>query len=354
MTWWDRWLEEVTAFRFEDPLWLLALLLLPVLALLRGKTGQTAAVRFPSIALAKQVAAFVRSRPGRFFLPLRLFGLLFLILALARPQLGTGSTRIDASGIDIVLAIDVSSSMLALDFDQEQFELTRLDAVKEVVAEFVRERSNDRLGLVAFAGNPYLVSPLTLNHGWLDKNLERLRVGLIEDGTAIGSALAMSVNRLRNLEDADSRVVILLTDGVNNRGDITPVAAAEAARAYGTKVYTIAAGEGGTVPTLVFDPRTGDVARNRRGQRIVRTQPSPVDVETLQEIARITGGRFFQAGDQEGLREIYREIDELEKSEVTLNVSTLYRDIFFLPALAGLLLIGLEQVLRYTKYRRVP
>lgn len=339
-------------FQFAAPNFLWLLLLVPLVAMLRGGKGRTAAVRFPATALARQIASFVRSRPGRFMFSLRLLVLALLILALARPQLGNRTSEIEASGIDIVLALDLSGSMWAHDFELQGKMADRLSAAKEEVEKFILDRPNDRIGLIAFANQPYMISPLTLNHGWLLQNLDRLRIGLIEDGTAIGTALAVSVNRLRRLT-AKSRVIILLTDGANNSGKISPIAAAEAAAAYNIKVYTIGVGREGDVPYPLVD-QEGNVVLDRQGRKRIQYLPSDLDEETLMEIAQKTDGQFFRATDTRSLQKIYKEIDQLEKSDVKMKYRDDFNDIFMWPALAGLLLLGAEQLLTNTRYRRLP
>ena len=331
--------------RFADPwaLWLLATL--PLLAWLRGRVGPAPAVVFPSADLVREAAREVApSHPGRLRGALRLGALGLLILALARPQQGLGTADVEASGIDIVLAIDVSGSMAALDFQSEGKPGSRLDAVKKVVEDFVAGRPNDRLGLVAFAGRPYLVSPLTLDHDWLVRGLERLRIGLVEDGTAIGSGIASSVNRLRDRR-AKSRVVILLTDGVNNSGKVSPLTAADAARALGVRVYTIGAGTRGEAPMPIVD-RFGR-------QRIVMT-PVDVDEETLQKVAETTGAKFFRATDTDSLRRIYEEIDQLEKTTETMKHFEEYRELFPWVILGALSLLCLEALRAAGARRGLP
>lgn len=342
-------------FLFADPYYLWLLLVLPLLALLRGRIGKAAAVRFSSTGILARIARGRKHRAGAFLFSLYLLALACLITALARPQIGRGQQSVEASGIDIVLVVDVSLSMLGLDFTIDDRRDTRLEAVKVVIADFIEKRPYDRIALVAFAGEPYLVSPLTLNHDWLLQNLERLRVGLIrETGTAIGSAIGMSVNRLRNLEDAESRVMILLTDGKNTAGQISPVAAAEAAAAFDTKIYTIAAGSN----DRVLVPRMGrdyQIFRNAEGEPIAQGYAEfPVDEETLQEVATLTSGKFYRATDTERLKAIYDEIDNLEKTEVELQQFSRYEELYAWPLALGFLLFGLEQILAYTRFRRLP
>ena len=219
-------------FQFQNPEYFFLLLLLPIIAWWAGRMGPEAAMRFSSTSLVKAVSRSRRSLPGRFLIGLRILALVALITALARPQMGKMNDTTDADGIDIVVTLDLSGSMRALDLSTQKNIVTRLDAAKKVVREFIEKRPYDRIGLVAFAADAYVVSPLTLNHDWLKKNLDRLELGEIDGaGTAIGTALGASVNRLRDHE-ARSHIVILLTDGENNAGQITPIGAAEAAKSW--------------------------------------------------------------------------------------------------------------------------
>jgi Ca-activated chloride channel family protein len=216
--------------------------------------------------------------------------------------------------------------------------------VKTVVQRFIAERPNDRIGMVAFAGRPYLVSPLTLDHDWLIKNLDRVRIGLVEDGTAIGSAIASSVNRLRD-QAAKSKVVILLTDGVNNAGKVSPLTAADAAAALGIRVYTIGAGTKGEAPMPVRD-QLGN-------ERIVMAQVD-VDEETLGQVAKTTGAAFFRATDTDSLKQIYAQIDQLEKTTATLKKFDRYRELYPFVVAAALAVLALEVALAETRLRRLP
>lgn len=330
--------------RFLNPdlLWLLALAVVPWIA--RGRVGRSAALLYPSAELVRPLGHTNVSRAGLALALLRSLVVALVVVALARPQQGLGAAEVETSGIDILLAIDVSGSMKALDFELDGKQVSRLEAVRAVVGEFVEARQGDRIGLVAFAGRPYLVSPLTLDHDWLLQNLERLQTGLVEDGTAIGSALAAGTNRLRDRE-AKSRIVILLTDGVNNAGKISPLMAADAARALGLKAYTILAGRGGEVPVPVTD---------RFGRQRVVTMRVDVDEDTLAEMAEITGGRFFRATDTDSLTEIYSEIDAMEKTTATLQKFERYRELYPWVLLAALALLAGERLLDETRFRRLP
>ena len=261
-----------------------------------------------------------------------------------KPQLGQGHTEVQTSGVDLMLALDVSGSMEALDFNLGNQPASRVEVVKSVVAKFIDARPNDRIGMVAFAGAPYLVSPLTLDHDWLKQNLERVRVGLIEDSTAIGSAITTCVNRLRD-QPSKSKVLVLLTDGMNNAGKVSPQTAAEAARAMGVKVYTIAAGSQGEAPMPVKD-QFGN-------QRIVMAKVD-VDEETLKKIADETGGKFYRATDTDSLKKIYASIDRMEKTTYQAKKFENYHELFALAVVPGLLLLGMTLGLEQTRFRRLP
>jgi len=332
-------------FDFQYP-WLLTLLALPfILALLKGGKGHSGSIRFSSTRLLGADASIRRSRPLGWLTALRILALLLMIIALARPRLGEGYTDIESSGVDIILVVDASDSMRALDFKIKGTETDRITVVKKVVKDFVDKRPNDRMGLVAFATEPYLVSPLTLNHDWLQKSVDRLEIGVIpENATAIGSALVMGVNRLKNL-DAKTKIVILLTDGENNAGEISPEIAAEAAAALGVKVYTIGAGKEGRVKYPLKD---------RRGRTYYREFISHIDEATLNKMAETTGGKFYRAQSTQDLESIYEDIDQLEKTEVKLRNYTTYQELFLWPLIAGLAILLLEQLLASTRLRSLP
>jgi len=345
----------VSTFSFHNPEFLWLLLLLPLVALLKGRTGKPSSLIFSSVAIAAHVSGKARSRAGAFLLFVRLAVLGLLVVGLARPQLGRGYSEVEASGIDIALVVDLSGSMAALDFSSQTQARTRLDAVKEVLEDFIEKRPNDRIGLVAFAVNPYLVSPLTLNHDWLQRNLDRLELGLIDGNrTAIGTAIGTSVNRLRELPDAKSRVIILLTDGENNAGSVNPITAAETARAFRTKIYTIMVGSKGKVPVAALDA-SGRVARDGYGRMQMAGYAQSDDDDTeLREIARLTDGKFYRAGNPQELAAIYDDIDRLEKTTAKLRHFSTYEELFYWPALLALALLGLETFLSATRWRRLP
>jgi len=331
-------------FSFLHPYLLLLLLLLPLLAWIRGKGGRSAALRFSSVEVLKQMGKIRRHAPGRLLNALRLFALACFIIALARPRIGNEQTEIQASGIDIMLAVDVSGSMNAMDFKIDGQRVDRLTAVKDVVAKFIKERPNDRIGIIAFAGKPFLMSPLTLDHDWLLQRLNDIELGQIQDGTAIGSATASAVKRLSK-QKAKSKILILLTDGMNNAGAASPEVAGEAAKSLGVKIYAIGAGTKGYAPFPVKDfwGRT-------RLQRV----KVDIDEKTLKHISETTGGQYFRATDTDSLKKIYAVINKLEKTKRTVRHFSNYREIFLYPLIAGLILLGLEILLASTRYRRMP
>ncbi len=326
-------------FLYPQLLWLL--LLLPLLALLKGKRGPAPALLFSTLSVLSHLAEGRKIQPGRLLVALRLLALALLIVALARPQLGNTTTEIEASGIDILLAVDVSGSMEALDFTLQGKAVNRLIVVKSVIQQFVEQRPNDRIGLLAFGGRPYLASPLTLDHDWLFKRLAALSIGMVEDGTAIGSAIGVGVSRLQDAE-AKSRILILLTDGMNNAGTVPPIVAAEAAQTLGIKVYTIGAGTKGEAAMPVVD------AFGRK--RLMRTRVD-IDDETLGQVAEMTGARYFRATDTPSLAKVYEEINQMEKTTRTIKKFENYRELFSWLVMAALLLLGLEAALRE---RRIP
>lgn len=344
-----------TNFQFQYP-WLLGLLaLLPVYALLRGRIGKLAALRFPSADIARAAGASARAAAGRLLLFLRLLVVALCIVALAGPRFANDHTETQASGIDIMLVLDLSWSMMAQDMSGANERVSRFDIASEVLEDFVRKRPSDRLGLIVFSAVPYLASPLTLNHDWLIDNLHRLHVGLIRDlGTAIGDATAAGAKRLKGIKDSKSRIMIVLTDGDNNRGDIDPVPAAQLAAALGIKVYTIGIGIEAPCTLPLFEPATGKLKLDPQGNTIPGLVLQPANYEVLGKMATLSKGKFFRATNHQELRRIYGEIDRLEKSEVKLRRFTTYRPLFQWPLLAAFGLLSLELVLANTRWRRVP
>lgn len=332
------------SFQFVHPEFLFLLLLLPVLAIWKGRWGRPAAVRMPSTDDAIHVGARTRSTVGGLLMFLGLLAFVLLILALARPRHGKGTSEIEASGIDILLTLDVSGSMEALDFKLEGETVNRLEAVKSVVGKFVGQRPNDKIGLLAFAGYPYLVSPLTMDKQFIAKRLADVKMHQVEDGTAIGSAIASSVGHLRN-STAKSRIVILLTDGVNNAGAVNPLTAAEAAKALGIKIYTIGTGTQGEAPMPV---------RDAFGRTQLRNVKVEIDEEAMRGVAAATGGQYFRATDTSSLGKIYESINQLEKTTRKLKKYQRYDELYLWFLAPGLGLLLLELVLSQTRYRRLP
>jgi Ca-activated chloride channel family protein len=328
-------------FRFEDPLMLGLLALIPVLIFVhrRWEARRSATLRFSALEAARETGLARGKWVVRIPTILRLLVLTTVVVALARPQTGITSESVQTEGIDIVMAMDVSSSMLA-----EDLEPNRLEAAKQVAAEFARGRRNDRIGLIAFAGQAYTQAPLTLDYGVITGLLGELEVGMIEDGTAVGMGLATAVKRLQ-ASDAESKVVVLLTDGRNNRGEIGPTTAAQMAQALGIRVYTIGAGTQGTARVPVDDPF--------QGRRYVSIRVD-LDEPTLKEMAEITGGRYFRATDRESLEAVYAEIDALETTEIQVENFTRYGERFPPVLGAGLLLLLLEIGLGQTVLRKLP
>ncbi len=332
-------------FSFAQPWWLLALLIVPLVAWLQAGRGPAPAIRFSQVA---PLRGFARVRkagaggPGAFVF---CAALTCLVIALARPRLGKTQDTIESSGVDILLELDVSTSMLAEDFKLGNDRANRLEVVKDVTKRFIEGRPNDRIGIIAFAGRPYLVSPLTLDHDWLLKNLERLRTGLVEDGTSIGSALASAANRLKG-KQSKSKIIVLLTDGDENITTVPPATAAEAAKTLGIKIYTIAAGTNGIAPY--------PAGRDFFGNKVYRNIQVKVEEGQLRKVAEIGGGKFFVAMETNALNNIFSEIDKLEKTEVKLKRKTDWKDIFEWFVGAGAVLAAVHAVLSQTLWRTVP
>jgi Ca-activated chloride channel family protein len=329
---------------FLQPEWLWLLAVLPLILVWRGRKGRVAAIEFSNLGVAKTIARSTRSRIGRWLWLLPIVAGALMVMGLARPQLVHGRTQVTANGIDIMLGLDVSGSMQALDFKLDGKRVNRIDVVKSVVSKFVDERPDDRIGVVAFAGAPYLISPLTLDHDWLQQNLDRVNVAGADDGTAIGSAIATSVNRLR-ASSAKSKIVILLTDGMNNAGKLSPMAAAEAAKALGVKIYTIAVGVRGEAPVPV---------RDRFGNTELVMAKVDVDEKTLQAVSALTGGEFYRATDTASLKEIYEQINRLEKTAQVAQRFEHHQELYGWALFPAIALLGLGFGLENTRFRRLP
>lgn len=326
---------------FASPyyLWLLTLLV-PIIAYYVWRTLQGgAAIQISTIRGVKGAPRTVRYYLRHLPFVLRVGAFALLIVALARPQNVEQNVSTSTEGIDIMLSIDVSGSMLARDFTPD-----RITAAKEVAGSFISDRYGDRIGLVVFAGEAFTQSPLTTDQSTLQTLLARIRSGLIEDGTAIGNGLATAINRLRE-SDAKSKVIILLTDGVNNRGEITPLTAAEIAKAQGIRVYTIGVGTMGMAPYPAID---------MFGQLTFVNQKVEIDEKTLTAMAEMTGGKYFRATDKAKLQAIYDEINQLEKSKVEVTERVSYHELFLEWVLVALGLLLAEFLLSNLVLKRIP
>ena len=341
--------------QFQYP-WVLALLaLLPLYAFWRGREGRYSAIRFPSADLARAAADAARNAAGRFLVFLRLLTTALCIVALAGPRLAHDRTETQASGVDIMLVLDMSWSMMALDMGGPNERISRMDIAQTVMEDFIRRRPSDRLGLVVFSGVPYLASPLTLNHDWLIQNLQRLHIGIIRElGTAIGDAAATAVKRLQTRKESKSRLIILLTDGDNNRGEIDPIPAAELAAAMRVKLYTIGVGKEEPCSLPAFNPSTGKLQLDAAGHVTPTITLEPANYRVLGQMSQLARGKSYRATNRRELEGIYREIDQLEKTEVKLRRYTTYTPLFQWPLLMALTLLTTEVVFTSTRYRRVP
>lgn len=330
--------------RFESPWWFLALLLLPLAGWLRRRWGREATFLYSSVALVKGITELNRSRAGTCLRGMRWLALVLMVVALARPQAGEGRAPVRASGVDIAVALDLSGSMLAEDFELNGERVNRIVIAKDVLRSFIEQRPSDRFGLVVFSGRAYIAAPPTLDHDFLLRVLGRLD-SLNEQGTAIGSALSTAVNRLRELP-SKSRVVVLMTDGQNNAGSIPPLTAADAAKALGVKVYTIGVGTRGTAPTPVgYDPF---------GRKVYRQVPVDIDEGTLTQISERTGGKYFRADSTRTLRMIYEEIDRLEKTEMETQRFASWEELMAYAGVPAVLLLLGELLLANTVWRKLP
>jgi len=333
---------------FAHPYFLLLLLLLPLAAWLKGRRGQPPAFVYSSVQLVRGVQDITRSQVGNFLAALRWLVLALFIVALSQPRLTKyDTTKSTASGVDIVVAFDLSGSMASEDpgFKIKGQQVNRLEIAKDVLKRFIQRRPNDRIGIVAFAGRAYIAGPLTLDHDFLIQNIDRLNLGTIEDGTAIGSGLATSINRLRDLK-SKSKIIILMTDGQNNAGKVPPLTAAEAAETLKMKVYTIGVGTRGMAPFPRIDPYTG--------RKAYAQMPVDIDEDTLKAIAAKTGGKYYRADSTDTLRRIYDEIDQFEKTEVDVKKYLRVKELFQWAMYPGCLCFLLEMLLGNTVWRKLP
>lgn len=328
--------------RFQNPLFLILFVIVPVIIymFLRKSGSQRGTIKFSNLDIIKKVNTRRASLARVLLFGIRIIAIILIIIGLARPQSGSKEEEVITEGIDIVLAMDISTSMRAEDFKPKN----RLEAAKIVAQEFIKGRHNDRIGMVVFAGNSFTQCPLTLDYGIVLKFLEEIEIGMVEDGTAIGMAIGTCVNRLKDSK-AKSKVVILLTDGRNNRGELDPVTASYIAETFDIKIYTIGAGKRGDALYPVDNPIFG--------RRYVR-MPVEIDENLLRKIADITKAQYFRATDEKKLEEIYKEISEMEQTEIKVKQYTRYAELFMLFINPALLLIFLEIILSQTIFRKIP
>jgi Ca-activated chloride channel homolog len=333
--------------RLKDPLFLLLLLVWVPMAWVyfRRERSAKAAVRFSDLSVVKKLPRSLLIRWRHLVFALRMAGLGLLVVAFARPQFGRSDSEVTTEGIDIMLILDVSQSMQALDFKPDN----RLAVAKQTIAEFIKKRGSDRLGLVVFAARAYTKCPLTLDHNVLNQFIGEIDFTEFSYQTAIGTAIATAANRLKN-SPAKSKVMILATDGANNAGEIPPLTAANAAKELGIKIYTIGIGKTGKVPmpVQVQDPFSGQVYNQ------VQMIESDLDEQTLVNIADATGGKFFRATDAEKLKAIYDQIDKMEKTVIKTKVYASFDERFYPWLWAGFVLLLIEYLLRHTWFRRIP
>jgi Ca-activated chloride channel family protein len=326
---------------FESPKILYSLLLLvPLIAhyIWKAIKGSTPALQVSSLAAFRRTGKGWRHYFEHVPFILRTLAIALLIVAIARPRSSDEFSKFDTEGIDIIFALDISTSMLARDFKPD-----RIEAAKDIAIQFIAQRPHDRMGIVIFAGESFTQCPLTTDRATLINLMKEVTTGWIEDGTAIGNGLATAIARIKD-SDAKSRVIILLTDGVNNMGEIAPLMAAEMAKTYGIRVYTVGIGTRGTAPYPFMTERG----------IIIQQMPVEIDEDLCRQISEITGGRYFRATDNTKLIEIYNEIDKMEKAKVTVDSLSIYKEEFMPIALAALALFLLELLLRLVVLKRIP
>jgi Ca-activated chloride channel family protein len=330
-------------FQFASPHWLWLLLLLPVLAMLRARAARLSALRFSPVSLLRGLGSRTRQALGGFAVGLTLLSLGFGLIAFARPQLLRTEETIEESGVEIFLSLDLSLSMSIVDMSIGNQKVDRLTVAKKVTRDFIKGRQSDRIGFVVFSGRPYLASPLTLDQDWLMTTLDRIGFNQTKDmGTAIGSSLATAAKRLTS-RDSKSKIIILVTDGANNSGKISPQDAAKLAKTLGIKIYTIAIGTDGYHQVPIPTP-TGEYVGVRQ----------EFDEETLKEVAKITNGKFFPARDGQALANIFKEIDRLEKTKLNIRRNTLIDELYYYPLMAAVVCAFLAVLLGQTLLRRNP
>lgn len=330
----------INKITFEDPYWLLLFIAIPLLIVyyvVKNKK-QFASLSLPTLEWAKDLKPNFKTRFRHLPFVLRMIALSLLILVMARPQIHSSQRKVNVEGIDIIMALDVSGSMRARDLKPD-----RLEAAKDVAKDFIDGRKNDRIGLVIFSGEAFTQCPLTTDHTVLKNLFKPIKSGMIEDGTAIGDGLATAINRIKESK-AISRVIILLTDGVQNSGSIDPISAAQIAKTYGIRIYTIGVGSKGTAPMPV---------QTAFGEQIMNV-PVNIDEDILKKVAKTTDGKYFRATSNQSLEKVYKEIDSLEKSKINVNIFMNKSEEFLYFAIAAMVLLLVELILRLSIFRIKP
>jgi Ca-activated chloride channel homolog len=333
---------------FQSPYFLILLVIIPYILYnyFKKRNVDKSPMKYSDISIIKNIKPSQSLKYRHFLIILRAAAITLLVIALARPQSGRKESLILTEGLDIILAMDVSGSMSAEDFKPNN----RLDAAKIVVENFIKSRDYDRIGMVVFAGKAFTQCPLTLDYGLLVNFLQQLKIGMIEDGTAIGMGIATALKRLDKTE-AKSKIIILLTDGVNNRGEIDPLTAAELAKTLKTKIYTVGMGKEGGAPIPIDHPVFGKIyARNPDGS----LQLTQIDEATLKKIADITGGKYYRATNEKVLSNIYDEISKMEKTKVEVKDFMHYNELIHYFLIPGLLMLLLEIYLANTRFQKLP
>ncbi|MDP3981602.1 MAG: VWA domain-containing protein [Chlamydiota bacterium] len=320
------------------------LLFTPIILILYFKRTMKGRMVYSSIKHFKQIKPSFSLKLRHSTILIRITAIALLTMAMMRPQKGIEETKIETEGIDIMLVIDISGSMMAEDFIVNGERKNRLEAVKNVVRDFIKKRQGDRIGLVVFAGSAYMQCPLTLDYGVLLQFLDRIDIGMIEDGTAIGDGIATALTRLRKLE-SKSKIIILLTDGVNNAGNVDPNTAADLAKTIAVRVYTIGAGSKGRVPFP---------ARDFFGNKVYQWAVIDLDEQLLTSIAKETNAAYFRATDTKRLGEVYDEINRLEKTKIEINAYMEYRELFIPFIITAMILLLFEILLRQTRFKTIP
>ena len=328
---------------FKNPYILLLLLVLPVLVYFWNRHKAQASFRFPSTDIVEGLNAGYKAKFYQLPVYLRWLAIAFLIIALSGPRKVLDQTIIYSEGIDIVLTLDISGSMAAEDYIVNGRRVNRLDTIKSVVKTFIDERKSDRIGLVVFGSRAYTVCPLTTDYNWLKENLSQVRLGVVEDRTAIGSGIAQSLLRFKG-STAKSKIIILLTDGDNNAGTVNPLTAGKMAQSLGVKIYTIGAGSNGEAPVPV----------EMFGRTVYQNIPVTLDEDTLKEIAITTHAKYFRASDIETLRQVYKDIDALEKTKIKTQGYRQYRELFWIFAFIALGLVVVDILLANTLLFKIP